>query len=205
MALYDLADPALPLPPQLVLDSSLLLTLRPGDDNPNVAAARAFIRRLRPQIAALQVVAWVPMPVLQECFHVILANRLRRTWEALALPARPPNWLMMYKRQPELLKAGLSELAEFMEILVTIPLTLAQPEDLVSSSSVAPLEERLHYFISAYCLLPQDAMILTEAERLGVTAVATLDSDWHRVTEFDIYTVVSRPVQPDRGLYPPKP
>ena len=38
-------------------------------------------------------------------------------------------------------------------------------------------------------LLPQDALILAEAERLGVRAVATLDSDWRRVTEFDIYTI----------------
>lgn len=33
-------------------------------------------------------------------------------------------------------------------------------------------------------------MILTEAERLGVKAVATLDGDWRRVTEFDVYTVL---------------
>jgi predicted nucleic acid-binding protein len=37
-------------------------------------------------------------------------------------------------------------------------------------------------------LLPQDALILAEAERLGITAVATLDRDWRRVTEFDVYT-----------------
>jgi len=44
------------------------------------------------------------------------------------------------------------------------------------------------YFITSYNLLPQDALILAEAERLGVSAVATLDSDWRRVAEFDIYT-----------------
>jgi len=202
MALCDLADPALPLPPQLVLDSSLLLTLRPGDDNPDVVVARTFIRRLRPQIASLQTVAWVPMPVFQECCHVILTNRLRRAWEALAPAARPPNWLAMYKRQPELLQVGFPELAEFVGILAAIPLTLVQPEDRANAVGVAPLEERLRYFITAYYLLPHAsrALILAEAERLGVTAVATLDSDWHRVTEFDIYTVVDRQVQLDRHL-----
>lgn len=34
-------------------------------------------------------------------------------------------------------------------------------------------------------------MILAEAERLGVKAVATLDSDWRRVTEFDVYTALA--------------
>ena len=37
-------------------------------------------------------------------------------------------------------------------------------------------------------LLPQDALILAEAERLGVYAVATLDRDWQRANAFDVYT-----------------
>jgi len=45
----------------------------------------------------------------------------------------------------------------------------------------------MRHFITAYYLLPHDALILAEAERLGVTAIATLDSDWRRVAEFDIY------------------
>jgi predicted nucleic acid-binding protein len=188
MALYDLADPALTLPPQLVLDSSLLLALRPGDDNPNALTVQGFVRRLRQQIAAYQMVAWLPRPVLQECYHVILANSLRRAWAAIDPVARPPNWLVMYKREPKLLEVGFVALAEFEEILSTIPLTLAQPEDLVISVDAKPLEERLRYFITAYYLLPQDAMILSEAERLGVMAVATLDLDWRRATAFDIYT-----------------
>ena len=95
---------------------------------------------------------------------------------------------MLYKRQPKLLEAGFAALAEFDEILATIPLTLAQPDDLATSAITKPLAERLRYFITVYNLLPQDALILTEAERLGVTAVATLDQDWRRVTAFDIYT-----------------
>lgn len=56
-------------------------------------------------------VAWLLMPVLQECYHVILTNSLRRAWAAMDPVARPPNWLVMYKRQPELLKVGFPELA----------------------------------------------------------------------------------------------
>ncbi len=41
---------------------------------------------------------------------------------------------------------------------------------------------------AALGLVEQDALILAEAERLGVRAVATLDNDWRRVAEFDIYT-----------------
>jgi predicted nucleic acid-binding protein len=52
------------------------------------------------------------------------------------------------------------------------------------------LDDWMRHFITAYHLLPQDALILGEAARLGVAAVATLDTDWHRVAEFDIYAVL---------------
>ncbi len=188
MAIYDLTDPSVPLPPQLVLDSSLLLALRPGDDNPHALAVQGFVRRLREQIAAYQMVVWLLLPVLQECYHIILANSLRRTWAAMDPAVRPANWLAMYKRQPELLKVGFPDLTEFGEIVATIPLTPVQPEDLTTSVGAEPLEERLLYFMTTYHLLSQDALILAEAERLGVSAVATLDQDWQRVAVFDVYT-----------------
>ncbi|MFN3762934.1 MAG: hypothetical protein ACK4WK_07015 [Anaerolineae bacterium] len=114
MALYDLTDSTIPLPSQLVVDSSLLLALRPGDDHPYAVAARDFITRLRRRIAAYQMVVWLTLPVLQECYHVILANGLRRLWAAMDPLTRPPNWLVLYKRQPELLRAAFPELVEGM-------------------------------------------------------------------------------------------
>lgn len=187
MALYDLADPATPLPGQVVLDSSLLLALRKGDDNPNAWAAHQFIRRLGQQIAQYQTVAWLLIPVLQECYHVILSRSLRRSWESMAPENRLPNWLAAYKRQPELIAAGFDNLTSFGDILAAIPLTPAQPNDLLVTPNTQSLEDRMRHFITAYYLLPQDALILAEAERLGVTAIATLDSDWRCVAEFDIY------------------
>jgi predicted nucleic acid-binding protein len=79
-------------------------------------------------------------------------------------------------------------LRRFDALLATIPTTLAEQQNQAPAGKVSALDERLRYFIAHYYLLPQDALILAEAERLGVTAVATLDSDWRRVTEFDIYT-----------------
>lgn len=188
MPILDLAKEAVPLPMQLVLDTSLLLACREGDDNPFSQAAQKFIRRLGERIAEYQMVVWLLCPVLQECYHIILSQSLRRSWAALPSNKRPPNWLAAYKHQPDLLTAGFADMADFDDILAAIPLTPAQPEDLKASANTYPLEERIRHFITAYYLLPQDALILAEAERLGVTAVATLDRDWHRVKEFDVYT-----------------
>lgn len=192
MALFDLADPKTPLPTQLVLDTSLLLACRVGDDNPNAATVQHFIGRMGQEIANYRTVAWLLTPVLQECYHIILSRSLRRAWEAQPLQSRPPNWLAAYKQQPGLLSTGFAEMMNFGEILASIPLTPVQPSDLVSASGTYPVERRMRHFITVYNLLPQDALILAEAGQLGVTAVATLDSDWHRVTEFDIYTVPIR-------------
>lgn len=188
MALHDLADPTVPAPKQLVLDSSFLLALRPTDDNPRAAVVQAFARQLRLHIAAIDLVAWLVMPVLQECYHVILAGSLRRAWQGLDPSTRPANWLALYKRDPDTLKPGLLEVEHFDALLATFPVTLAQSQDLVSGPAAGTLDERLRYYLARYRLLPQDALILAEAERLGVTAVVTLDGDWRRVAEFDIYT-----------------
>lgn len=190
MPLYDLVD-VRSAPSQLVLDSSLLLALRTGDDNPQAAVAHRFVGWLGQQIIDRRAAAWMLPSVLQECYHVILSRAVRRAWEAMPAATRPANWLAAYKRQPELLATGFADLASFDEILAAIPVTLAQPRDLdmvPASQALEALEVRLRYFITTYYLLPQDALILAEAERLGVSAVATLDSDWRRVTEFDVYT-----------------
>jgi predicted nucleic acid-binding protein len=191
MALFDLSDPAVPLPAQLVVDTSLLLALRPTDDNPHAAAARAFVQRLSERIAAYELVSWLPLPVLQECSHVILANGLRRIWETMDPATRPPNWLKAYKDQPALLQDCLPDLTRFRDLLIAIPLTPVRPEDLTTAPGAEVLEDRMQHFIAAHHLLPQDALILAETERLGVRAVATLDQDWWRVTGFDVYTCPS--------------
>jgi predicted nucleic acid-binding protein len=188
MALYNLADPDAPLPSQLAFDTSFLLALRPLDDNPRTDAAQSFARRVRRGIKAIELVAWLMMPVLQECYHIILTSNLRRLWQSMDSATRPANWLTLYKQTPDSLEKGFAEIEQFDTLLAAFPITLAQPDDLLRNQTAHPLDERLRYFIRRYHLLPQDAMILTEAERIGVEAIATLDKDWRRIAEFDIYT-----------------
>ena len=84
---------------------------------------------------------------------------------------------------------GFADLITFDEILASIPVTPASAASYATQSDVRTTEVLLRHFITAYHLLPQDALILAESVQLGVTAVATLDSDWRRVTELDVYTV----------------
>lgn len=196
MALVDLANPG-PAPTQLVIDSSLLLALRPGDDNPRAMIAHRFIGWLGQQVIDQQTAAWLLPSVLQECYHIILSRAIRRAWEGMPPTTRPANWLAAYKHQPDLLATGFADLTNFDAILAAIPVTPAQPRDLDTVHVSQTLTERMRYFITTYNLLPQDALILAEAERLGVSAVVTLDSDWRRVAEFDIYTTPVPPLASD--------
>lgn len=188
MTLYDLADSNLSLPAQLIADSSLLLALRPEDDNPNSQAAYRFIESVGREADRFNTVLWLPTPVIQECYHIILSRSLRRVCAHLPLESRPPNWLAAYKQQPHLLAEGFADLEAFDEILASIPVTPIDPILGGGERGAYSVVERMRYFIQTYYLFPQDALILAEAERIGVKAVATLDKDWRRVAEFDIYT-----------------
>ena len=76
MALHDLADPTAPMPSQLVLDSSLLLALRTGDDNPQAGVAHRFVKLLGARIADRK-----PLPgCLCQCAGMLP----HRSWSELA-------------------------------------------------------------------------------------------------------------------------
>jgi hypothetical protein len=152
MTLYDLADANLSLPTQLVPDSSLLLALRSEDDNPNSLAAYRFIESVGREADRFNMVLWLPTPVLQECYHIILSRSLRRACAKLPPESRPPNWLAAYKQQPHLLAEGFADLEAFDEILASIPVT---PIDSIlggGERGVYSVIERMRYFIQTYYL-----------------------------------------------------
>ncbi|MGH2523976.1 MAG: hypothetical protein ACRDH2_15830, partial [Anaerolineales bacterium] len=49
------------------------------------------------------------------------------------------------------------------------------------------LSTRMGELINQFAILPKDATILSEAERLGIYTVATLDSDWSRAEGFTVF------------------
>ena len=54
----------------------------------------------------------------------------------------------------------------------------------------ARLADRMKDLIFQYLILPKDATILSEAERLGIDTVVTLDNDWTRADGFSVITNV---------------
>jgi predicted nucleic acid-binding protein len=86
------------------------------------------------------------------------------------------------------LSRGFTDLAAFDQLIAAVPVTPVEPADLIAAARSESLLDQMRYFIAKYSLLPQDALILATAEALGANGVVTLDRDWCRVTELDIYT-----------------
>jgi len=63
----------------------------------------------------------------------------------------------------------------------------ANLQDMRDARVPVPLQDEMLNNIRRFEILPKDAYIVAEAQRLGVTALATLDTDWDRLDGFTVY------------------
>ena len=178
-ALMNLADPQVPLPDILVVDTSLLLVLRSGSRQRHQAAVQTFLRRVGNECLDGNMLCLAPTLVLEECYFKIIQGHIERITRA---------WHQHYKNNPQVIQQSVAAITRFHQRVLAIPITIVTPEDLALTQPSNTLEERMRHFVSTCNLLPKDAYILAVAERLGVDNVATLDSDWQRATQFTVYT-----------------
>jgi len=180
MPVVNLADSSAPLPDYLIIDTSLLLVLRPGSRHPHQADAIAFLQRVARECLAGNMVCLAPTLVLEECYFKIIQAYIEGLTRTI--------WHQYYKLNPQVIQQCLPAITAFHQTVEALPVTIVTPEDLALTQPTDTLEERMRHFISACNLLPKDAYLLAVAERLGVSDVATLDSDWQRATQFTVYT-----------------
>ncbi len=183
--LLDIGDTRLALPEFLVLDASIVLELAadPAQPHPHHILAVNFLNRLR-QFARQGVVKPIlPLLAFEECYFKLCWRFLDPLSKSAKLP-----WKFYYKKNPAVIHDIHPILSQFYQALLAFPIEITEPED----TAVYPkgreplLATRIGDFISRFAVLPKDATILSEAERLGVYTVATLDSDWSRADGFTV-------------------
>jgi predicted nucleic acid-binding protein len=125
-------------------------------------------------------VCLAPTLVLEECYFKII--------QAYIMGLTHMTWHRYYKLNPQVIQQCLPAITAFYQTVGALPVTVITSEDLALAQPTNTLEDRMRHFISACNLLPKDAYLLAVAERLGVSDVATLDSDWQRATQFTVYT-----------------
>lgn len=154
--------------------------------------ANALVDRIRVERA----VGLVTSISLNELFHFVLKSRYRAelTNYRADLQARYPNvrrhgWEHLCKARSDLLREFAPGFERIRALMVGSRLLVLQPEDLGSIPSGHSLEAELAWTMARYELDSNDAAILIEARRAGVTAIASSDADFRRARlDFDIYT-----------------
>ncbi len=185
--LLDINDPSIPFPEFLVLDASVVLELTPDPrkSHPHHTLAVNFLNRLR--LAAQQELVKPILPLLafEECYFK-LCKRVLTEYGRLA---GIHNWEAYYKSNPVVIRSIHPLLAKLYTDLLAFPIEISEPEDLAMypKGREPLLSARLGELVNRFAVLPKDATIFCEAERLGIYTAATLDSDWSRADGFTIF------------------
>lgn len=154
--------------------------------------ARRFLVRLQQSYVRGDSIPLACVLTLEECYYVIIrglfqrdlkSQRLRKECaKKLKKVASDVTWHDLYKCFPIRISNYVPELSRFWQFVSGFPITILEPEDLVDSTkSNPPIEQGMRGFIESGLLLPKDAMLVAEAERVGVKHIATLDRDFTRL------------------------
>jgi predicted nucleic acid-binding protein len=91
--------------------------------------------------------------------------------------------------QTTILQTFLPDLEQLRWLLIASGLLFLAPDDLGPIVSGRSYHEELIHLVGTYGLDSNDALLLMEARRSGVTDVVTLDADLRRAqADFNIYT-----------------
>lgn len=177
----DINDPDLQFPELIVLDASIVLWLRPDSQQShnNFITAISFFNRLQPLANQGRVKPILPLLAFEECLFKICQFEINAHIQNIGLSN---YWVRYYKQNPQVLLRTQSAVDNFCQILQAFPIIVTEPEDLAISpiDTEARLADRMKDLIYQFLILPKDATILGEAERLGIDTVVTLDNDWTR-------------------------
>ncbi|MDQ3466814.1 MAG: hypothetical protein M3411_01080 [Chloroflexota bacterium] len=199
-SLVDLSVAGSPLPSQRVIDSSIVVewlaaTFRSRSVTLPTPTQIGVARMVR-QMQVERVVGLVTSTSLNEVFHYVLKTSYR-----LALPnhrddllARYPNvrrhsWEHLFKARSDLVAQVAADLDRVRRLMVTANLLVLEPGDLGPIPSGRTLDDELVRTMARFALDSNDAAILIEARRAGISAVASSDPDLRRAQlDFDVYT-----------------
>lgn len=117
-------------------------------------------------------------------------ERLRLGPGARGTSGRPfADWLALYKQDETILQAFLPDLEQLRQLLIAIGLLFLSPDELGPIASGRNYDQELVNLVGTHGQDSNDALLLMEARRCGVTDVITLDADLQRAqADFTIYT-----------------
>jgi predicted nucleic acid-binding protein len=194
-SVVDLTDPTAPLPSLIVVDTNIIVE-RFGSSfgyqshltyGPRV---QDFFQRLSRANAT---------GIVTPAVHVELAHVLVKLWyptllgrnkAALTQQFGPlSSWKELYKRDPGILRGMRSDFSLLSQQMAASGIRSVDSRKLNPIPAGNPSDQELIEIMCRYGLDSKDAMILSEAQRIPVLEIATLDADMLRAqADFTIST-----------------
>lgn len=194
-SVVDLTDPAIPLPDLIVVDTNIIVE-RFGTSfgyQPHLAygpRVHDFFQRLSRSNAT----GIVTPAMYVELAHVLVKfwyrSLLGRNKAAMTQQFGPlSSWKELYKRDPGILQGMRSDFSLLSQQMAANGIRSVDSKELNPVPSGNPSDQELVEIMCRYGLDSTDAMILSDAERIPVLEIATLDADLLRAqADFTIYT-----------------
>lgn len=189
------------LPETVVVDTNLLvehlLHVVPGV---NLTRLPEQTRRAEEVFRHLKqnVISGIVTPtVFVELIHVAIRTRYQQVKIELGDASKQittyavaiKDAMHLYKQDPSILKAFAAHLGLLRRLLIARNLLVIAPEELGEIESGRSYDAELVHLIGKYGLDSNDAVILMEAQRCGVTEIVTFDRDLLRAqADFTVYT-----------------
>ncbi|MDQ3693000.1 MAG: PIN domain-containing protein [Chloroflexota bacterium] len=133
--------------------------------------------------------------VFNEVIHISIRFKYKQVWFELRTGSRATyrrpirDWTDLYKQDRTILQSFSADLQRLRQRFVANGLHFVAPDELDAIASGRTYDDELLHLVGTHGLDSNDALILMEAQRYGVTDIITLDSDMLRArADFNIYT-----------------
>ena len=195
-SVIDLSVPGAQMVDPVVLDANVVvarfLSSYPGQLRSGPPRAAQFFRSL----IANNRFGFVTPTAFNEVIHAAIRAKYQQE-VASPRPAlvaaygtrRRYSWLDLYKIDPSILPRYTTVLDQLRRRLVSQNVVVAGPDRLGPIPSGLAYDQEIVLLVGRYGLDTSDAAILLEAQRLGISALVTLDPDMQQAqVDFDVYT-----------------
>lgn len=199
--LVNLSEPVTRIPGRLVVDTSIVVDWLLAAAELPWAARQVTVEQIRAAsfVSTLRqsgTIGLLASTTTNEVFHFLIRTKYRAEranyqtdLQASYPEVRRHDWHHLYKARSDLLEQFAIDLHRTHRVIRSAGFLFLQPDELGPIASGRSLDEAVLWAVERYQLDTNDAAILVEAQRAGVSDIATSDADLRRAQlDFDVYT-----------------
>jgi predicted nucleic acid-binding protein len=186
--------PASHLPDSIIVDTNVMvaryLATHQHHGARDAARIEAFVEQLTADNRRVVLTPSGYTELLHTSIRFRYQRELRHNQQQITarFGTRITSWTELYKRDAAILEHHSTELHQLREALALQGIAISGPEDLGPLTAGTLWHDELVRYITRYRLDTTDSLILMEANRLGISAIITMDRDMERaLPDFDVY------------------